>query len=187
VLSFKNSNIKDETLRLLWEVKTPLPILQLDLSQNFSFVTDTAVEIIVESVCLKNLKILNIGDNQISDDSMVMLARSPNMHHLEELILYGNSDITGAGLLLMAQSPFLKHLKHLDLHATSVDDEGMHELMKSENCQELEKLNLSMSWKLITDKTLYAIANSKFCKKLAQLLLEDCKVGDQGIDELSES
>ena len=41
-------------------------------------------------------------------------------------MLYGNSDITGAGMLLMGQSTFLKEIKSLDLHATSVDDEGMH-------------------------------------------------------------
>lgn len=46
VLSFKNSNIKDDTLKLLWDIKIPLGVIQLDLSQNFSFITDTAVEII---------------------------------------------------------------------------------------------------------------------------------------------
>lgn len=42
-----------------------------------------------------------------------------------------------------------------------------------------------MSWQRITDKTLYALANSKFCSKIKELLLEDCKVGDQGVDVLS--
>jgi len=44
-----------------------------------------------------------------------------------------------------------------------------------------------MSYKQITNKSLYAIANSKYCKNLKELKLEDCKVTDQGIDELSES
>ena len=42
-----------------------------------------------------------------------------------------------------------------------------------------------MSWQRITNKTLYSIANSRFCKKLKEILLEDCKVGDQGMDVLS--
>lgn len=44
-----------------------------------------------------------------------------------------------------------------------------------------------MSWQRITDKTLYSLANSKFCSKVKELLLEDCKIGDQGVDVLSES
>jgi len=32
--------------------------------------------------CFKNIRILNLADNQITDDSMVLLARSMNMHHL---------------------------------------------------------------------------------------------------------
>jgi hypothetical protein len=42
-----------------------------------------------------------------------------------------------------------------------------------------------MSWQRITDKTLYALANSKYCSKLKELLVEDCKVTDLGIDVLS--
>lgn len=82
VLSFKNANIKDDTLKLLWDINTVLPVMHLDLSQNFSFITDNAVEIIVEMNCFKNLRILNLADNQITDDSMVHLARSMNVHHL---------------------------------------------------------------------------------------------------------
>ena len=44
-----------------------------------------------------------------------------------------------------------------------------------------------MSWKMITNKTLFSIAHSKFCKNLKELMLEDCAVGDQGMDELTES
>lgn len=42
-----------------------------------------------------------------------------------------------------------------------------------------------MSYKQITNKTLYAIANSAFCKNIKELILEDCKITDQGIDVLS--
>lgn len=42
-LSFKNANIKDDTFRLLEPISIPLQIVHLDLSQNFSFVTDSAV------------------------------------------------------------------------------------------------------------------------------------------------
>jgi len=44
VVSFKNSNIKDDSLKLLKVISTPLMVETLDLSQNFSFVTDATVE-----------------------------------------------------------------------------------------------------------------------------------------------
>lgn len=46
VLTFKNSNIKDDSLKLLRTITVPLSLIELDLSQNFSFITDAATEII---------------------------------------------------------------------------------------------------------------------------------------------
>jgi hypothetical protein len=44
-----------------------------------------------------------------------------------------------------------------------------------------------MSWQRITNKTLYSLGLSKHCAKLKELFLEDCQIGDIGVDELSES
>jgi hypothetical protein len=44
-----------------------------------------------------------------------------------------------------------------------------------------------MSWQRITNKTMYSLGISKFCNKLKTLNLEDCRVSDIGLDELSES
>lgn len=68
------------------------------------------------------LRVLNLADNQITDDSLVLIARCPWMGKLQQLILYGNSDISSEGLVILAESSFVRHLKVLDLHATSVDD-----------------------------------------------------------------
>jgi hypothetical protein len=43
VISFKNSNIKDESFKLFKTISNNLPLIELDLSQNFTFVTDTAI------------------------------------------------------------------------------------------------------------------------------------------------
>ena len=82
-------------------------------------------------ICFKNLKVINLADNQIGDQSLEYLSRTASMHHLEEIVLYGNTDITGKGIFFLSQSNFLKHIKKLDLHATSVDDKGLQELMQS--------------------------------------------------------
>jgi hypothetical protein len=44
-----------------------------------------------------------------------------------------------------------------------------------------------MSWQRISNKSLYALGLSKHCVKLRELFLEDCRVSDIGVDELSES
>ena len=102
VLSFKNSNVKDDTFRLLWEIKTPLQVFQLDLSKNFSFVTDIAIDLIVQLPCFKNLKVLILSDNNISDKAMEMISKASLMQHLEELVLFGNTDISGLGLAYLS-------------------------------------------------------------------------------------
>lgn len=40
---------------------------------------------------------------------------------------------------------------------------------------------MSMSWNRITDRTVAAIAQSRFCCKLTKLNLEDCNITDQGV------
>jgi hypothetical protein len=72
-----------------------------------------------------------LADNGISDRALQLISEAPLMINLEELILYGNTDITGEGLYHLSQSNFIKKLKNVDLHATSVDDAGMHHWMKS--------------------------------------------------------
>lgn len=39
-----------------------------------------------------------------------------------------------------------------------------------------------MSWQRITNKTLYSFGLSKHCSKVKELVLEDCAVGDIGVD-----
>ncbi len=39
-----------------------------------------------------------------------------------------------------------------------------------------------MSWKRITNKTLYSFGLSKNCNKVVELYLEDCQISDIGID-----
>lgn len=85
------------------------------------------------------------------------------MLKLEELILFGNTNITGEGVAILAESPHLRHLATLDLHATSVDDEGLERLFKTEVSAKITTLNLGMNWRRITNKTLYALGHSQFC------------------------
>lgn len=67
VLIMRNSNITDETLSLLWTMTQTLPIVHLNLAENFSFVTDVGVDNICQAMSLRNLKTLNLADNSLTD------------------------------------------------------------------------------------------------------------------------
>lgn len=73
---------------------------------------------------MQNLISLNLADDAITDEGISKLAASSVMSSLEELILYGNNDITSESLIMLAESQWTKKLKKLDLHATSIDDQG---------------------------------------------------------------
>lgn len=44
-----------------------------------------------------------------------------------------------------------------------------------------------MNSKKVTDQTLKAIANSKFCSSIRELKLEDCLITDEGISSICDS
>ena len=44
-----------------------LPIVHLNLSENFSFITDAGVDNICQAMALRNLKTLNLADNSLTD------------------------------------------------------------------------------------------------------------------------
>lgn len=52
----RNSNISDETIGLFWPISEPLQIISINLAENFSFITDTAIEHLCQCQGLKNLK-----------------------------------------------------------------------------------------------------------------------------------
>lgn len=130
---------------------------------------------------IKGLKEINLADNSITDEGLLKMSKANVMSKLEEIILYGNSDISSEGLVYLGESPFLKNLKKLDLHDTSICDKGLSYLLKSENCTNLQYLDISMNSKKITDETFKAIANSNYLKSLKQLKAQDCSITDDGI------
>ena len=118
---------------------------------------------------------------------MEMMGSHSNFQHLQQLILYGNSSITWVSLLSLGKSEWIRGLKKLDLHATSVADKGLAEYLESQNSSSLEDLDISMSWKRVSDLTLFSLSVSEFCRNIKKLNLEDCSVSDQGIEQLCRS
>lgn len=171
VLNMRNSNINDNTIGVMWTINFPLQIISINLAENFSFITDLAVDHLTQCSNLMFLKQLNLADNSITDEGLGKLAKSINMSKLQELILYGNSDISSEGLIQLSESIYIKGLKKLDLHDTSVCDKGVGFYLKSQNCSVLQSLDLSMNSKKITDNILKAIYSSKYCSVLKEIKL----------------
>ena len=121
----KNSNINDDTISFLWTINETFALTSINLSQNFSFITDKSIEHMCRCVGVQNLVHLNLADDSITDQGIKIMAGSQVMQNLEELVLYGNSDITSQALIMVAESPWVKKLRRLDLHATSIDDQGI--------------------------------------------------------------
>ena len=94
VLSLKNSNVKDDSFNLFKIISVPLCVIELDLSSNFSFITDITIEILCSINIMPELRLLNIADNMITDESLAIMSKCYSLTKLEELVLFGNSDIT---------------------------------------------------------------------------------------------
>lgn len=100
----KNSNINDNAIGLLWTIQDQLPIISINLSENFSFITDEAIGHLCQCSNMRQLRELNLADNSITDEGLRKLSKANNMGKLEELILYGNSDISSEGMIYLGES-----------------------------------------------------------------------------------
>lgn len=74
-----NSNINDDTISLLWTISSPLQVLTINLAQNFSFITDKALDHLCQCTNMKSLRSLNLADSSITDEGIINLAKSNNM------------------------------------------------------------------------------------------------------------
>lgn len=78
----RNSNINDNTIGVMWTINFPLQIISINLAENFSFITDLAVDHLTQCSNLMFLKQLNLADNSITDEGLGKLAKSINMSKL---------------------------------------------------------------------------------------------------------
>lgn len=154
LLKMKNSNITDETTKCLLKVGFELQIEKIDISENFSFVTDDTLVTLAQCKALHRLGSINLADNNITDEGIKVMCDSSVFSKLRELVLYGNSGITNESMMALAASEWIKGVEQLDLHATFVGDVGIGTLLETDNSSCLEVLDVSMSWDRITDLTL---------------------------------
>jgi Ran GTPase-activating protein (RanGAP) involved in mRNA processing and transport len=154
-------------------------------------------------------RILDLGQNEISDVGAEALARSPRVARLEQLVLRDNA-IGARGVRALADSPHLARLRELELHGNLFGNEGA--LAESPYLRNLTSLDvdgagfgpesmeaLARSPTLAGLRTLYvgnnpigprgaqAIAESPHLRHLQTLVLWDCRIGDEGCIALMQS
>jgi uncharacterized protein (TIGR02996 family) len=102
--------------------------------------TQAGAETIVAAQ-LDQLKVLNLGANNLHDEGLTFLATAPELAGLTYLGL-GANELYPAGARALAESPHLMHLNEINLGANYLDDEALALLGAAPNLSSLTSLDL---------------------------------------------
>ena len=156
-----------------WE-ETLQPLLAEDpslLKLSGKYIANDDVTIICNYHGLKKVRILDLADNQISDDALLVLFESENLAQIEELYL-GINFLTGQGLTDVARSNQIKmkNLKTLVISDNRLTDASVADFMRSENFPNLESLDIG--WNEVGNETAKAIGETTSFPGLKKLEME---------------
>ena len=164
-------SFKEKTAK--WE-ETLQPLLAEDpslLKLSGKYIANDDVTIICNYHGLKKVRILDLADNQISDDALLVLFESENLAQIEELYL-GINFLTGQGLTDVAGSNQIKmkNLKTLVISDNRLTDASVADFMRSENFPNLESLDIG--WNEVGNETAKAIRETTSFPGLKKLEME---------------
>ena len=110
-----------------------------------SKITDSGIIAMSNSSNFSNLLTLNLYSTYIGDTSLVALAKSVHCKQVKELNLCGSSYFTEAGIIAIANSSNFTELTILNLGNTRVTDATLFALAQSVYCKKLKELNLELN------------------------------------------
>jgi uncharacterized protein (TIGR02996 family) len=116
-------------------------IRELDLWDNE--LGNGGVDLLARSPHLKHLEALDLSFNGIDDAGVVALARASTFPSLTTLALNDNGAITADGLKALAESPFFGGLTDLDVSGNDIGEAGVRAALDSPSFARLTKLHLS--------------------------------------------
>lgn len=105
-------------------------------------VRSDGVEALADSHVFANLEALDLSGNDIDDEAVAHLVRSPHLVNLRELNLARN-DLFAGGLEVLDDEGWEVRPEALDLSHNRIGDRGARRLAESEVCNELVRLTLS--------------------------------------------
>jgi Leucine-rich repeat (LRR) protein len=156
-----------------WE-ETLKPLLAEDSSSiklSGKYISNDDVQIICGNEGMKTVRVLDLTDNQVSDDALSVLFEAENLAQLEELYL-GINFLTGQGLTDIAASSQIKmnKLKKLVVSDNRLTDSSVADFMRSTNFTDLEALDVG--WNEVGNETAKAIGETTSFTGLKKLEME---------------
>ena len=184
VLDLADNQISDEALPVLFESENLAQLEELYLGINFLIgqgLTDIACS---SQIKLKNLKILVISDNRLTDASVADFIRSSNFPSLESLDV-GWNEVGNETAKALGQTTSFPGLKTLILERSYIEIEGLKEMVQGDLMDQLQELNLSAN--KLKDEAIEVLASAPKWKALKVLRLSQNMFGDKGAQALGES
>ena len=184
VLDLADNQVNDEALPFLFESENLTQLEELYLGINF-LIGEGLTEIACSSqIKLGNLKKLVISDNRLTDASVADFIRSKNFPNLESLDV-GWNEVGNETAKALADATSFSGLKTLILERSYIELEGLKEMVQGDLMDQLQELNISAN--KFKDEAVQMIATTPKWKSLKILRLSQNMFGDPGAKALGES
>jgi Ran GTPase-activating protein (RanGAP) involved in mRNA processing and transport len=183
-LDLSDNQINDEALLNLFESDILCGLEELYLQINFLTGKGLSELAKSEKIKLKNLKVLVLSDNRLSDLSIAEMLLSSHFQNLESLDIGWNEAGNETAKSLSTTTTFPK-LKKLEMERSYVDGEGFSEFIKGELADQLEELDFSAN--KIKDESIKILAQAPKWKSLKTLRISQNRFGNEGAKALGES
>jgi Leucine-rich repeat (LRR) protein len=184
VLDLADNQVNDEALPVLFESENLAQLEELYLGINF-LIGEGLTEIACSSqIKLENLKKLVISDNRLTDASVADFIRSKNFPNLESLDV-GWNEVGNETAKALADATSFSGLKTLILERSYIELEGLKEMVQGDLMDQLQELNISAN--KFKDEAVQMIATTPKWKSLKILRLSQNMFGDPGAKALGES
>jgi Ran GTPase-activating protein (RanGAP) involved in mRNA processing and transport len=183
-LDLSDNQINDEALLELFESDILCGLEELFLQINFLTGKGLSELAQSEKIKLKNLKVLVLSDNRLSDSSIAEMLLSNHFKKLESLDIGWNEAGNETAKSLGTTTTFPK-LKKLEMERSYIDEDGFGEFIKGELADQLEELDLSAN--KIKDKSIKILAEASKWKSLKTLRISQNRFGNEGAKALGES
>ncbi len=183
-LDLSDNQINDEGLKILFESANLSGLESLNLDINF--LTDEGMLAIAKSpdLAIKNLKVLTLSDNKLTDASLAEWVHCKHFDRLERLDAGWNQIGNGTAKAL-AETEALNNLRVLELERSYIDAEGIAEFVKGRVAGQLQELNLTAN--KLNDEAVQMLAGAPGLGGLKILRLSQNQIGDAGARALGES
>ena len=183
-LDLSDNQINDEALLNLFESDILCGLEELYLQINFLTGKGLSELAQSEKIKIKNLKVLVLSDNRLSDLSIAEMLLSNHFQNLESLDIGWNEAGNETAKSLSTTTTFPK-LKKLEMERSYVDEEGFSEFIKGELADQLEELDISAN--KIKDESIKILAQAPKWKSLKTLRISQNRFGNEGAKALGES